>query len=109
GDDVARSGLSVPAKVAQGLSPRAYLYTDRPAYRPGHDVQLKGVVREVVDGQYSNVLKATYRLEVTDARGRPFVARPVTLTEFGTFAERIALEDGAPVGTYRVRLFQPGR
>jgi TolA-binding protein len=109
GDDVAGSDLGVPDKVSQGLSPRAYLYTDRPAYRPGHDVQLKGVVREVVDGQYSNVPKATYRLEVTDARGRPFVAKPVTLTEFGTFAERIALDDRAPVGTYRVRLFQPGK
>ena len=28
--------------LAQGLSARAYLYTDRPAYRPGHDVELRG-------------------------------------------------------------------
>ena len=42
GADVAGSGLGVPDKVAQGLTPRAYLYTDRPAYRPGQQVALRG-------------------------------------------------------------------
>ena len=47
GRDVAGSGLGVPEQVAQGLSARAYIYTDRPAYRPGQEVALRGVVREV--------------------------------------------------------------
>ncbi len=55
GGNVAGSGLSLPEKVAQGITARAYLYTDRPAYRPGQDVALRGVVREVVDGQYANI------------------------------------------------------
>ena len=55
-----------PSKVAQGLTPRAYLYTDRPAYRPGQEVALRGVVREVKDGQYANVPRADLSL-----RGRP--------------------------------------
>ena len=38
GPHVAGSGLGVPAQVAQGLTPRAYIYTDRPAYRPGQKV-----------------------------------------------------------------------
>jgi uncharacterized protein YfaS (alpha-2-macroglobulin family)/TolA-binding protein len=109
GDDVAGSGLSVPEKVAQGLSARAYLYTDRPAYRPGHDVELRGVVREVVDGQYANVPGATYSLEVFDSRGRKLINRSLTLSDFGTFHETIPLDPGAPVGSYRVRLSQPGK
>src|SRR4029079_7183805 len=88
---------------------RAYLYTDRPAYRPGNAVELRGVVREVANGQYANVPGATYKLEVTDSRGRPFVARSVKLSDFGTFHEQMALDSGAPVGTYRVRLYQPGK
>ncbi len=44
----------VPNQVAQGLSPRAYIYTDRPAYRPGQKVSVRGVVREVHNGQYAN-------------------------------------------------------
>jgi len=109
GADAAGTSLGELAKVSQGLTPRAYIYTDRPAYRPGQSVELRGVVREVADGQYSNVPKAVYRLEVTDSKGRPFVARPVTLSDFGTFHERLALDDGAPVGTYRVRVYRPGK
>ena len=55
GPHVAGSGLGVPDQVAQGLTPRAYIYTDRPAYRPGHKVSIRGVVREVANGQYANV------------------------------------------------------
>ena len=99
----------MPGTVAQSLSPRAYLYTDRPAYRPGHRVSIRGVVREVENGQYANRPKAVYKLEVTDARGRQIVARPVTLSAFGTFHEQFPLDPGAPVGTYRVRLYQPGK
>src|SRR5262249_40885215 len=43
GADVAGSGLNVPDKVAQGLSARAYLATDRPAYRPGQSVAVRGI------------------------------------------------------------------
>jgi hypothetical protein len=109
GRDVSGSGLDVPGRVAQGLSPRAYLYTDRPAYRPGQEVALRGVVREVRDGQYAHAPGSAYRLEVTDSRGRLIVARAVTLSPFGTFHERLAVDATAPVGTYRVRLFQPGQ
>lgn len=108
GADVAGSGLGMSDKIAQGLTPRAYLYTDRPAYRPGQRVALRGVVREVVDGQYANRPGAEYRLEVTDSRGRRIVARPVTLSNFGTFHEELPLDSGAPVGTYQVRVHQPG-
>ncbi len=109
GGDVAGSEIGIPDKVAQGLTARAYLYTDRPAYRPGSDVELRGVVREVVEGQYANVPGASYKLEVYDARGRKFVDRPVKLSDFGTFHEMIELDETAPVGAYRVRLFQPGK
>jgi len=108
GPDAAGTSLGQTDKVGQGLSPRAYIYTDRPAYRPGQSVGLRGVVREVRGGQYANPPKAAYRLEVTDSKGRPFLSRPVTLSDFGTFHEAVALDAGAPVGTYRVRLSRPG-
>jgi uncharacterized protein YfaS (alpha-2-macroglobulin family)/tetratricopeptide (TPR) repeat protein len=109
GADVAGSGLGVPDRVAQGLTARAYLATDRPAYRPGQAVALRGIVREVKDGQYANVPGAVYRLEVTDSRGRQIVARSVTLSALGTFNDRLPLDEGAPLGTYRIRLYQPGK
>ncbi len=109
GGDAAGSILGVPDKVAQGLTPRAYIYTDRPAYRPGQEVALRGVVREAKDGQYANPAGESYKLEVYDSRGRLLIAREAKLTEFGTFHEGIRLDSSAPVGSYRVRLFKPGR
>lgn len=50
GDHVAGSDPCFPETVSQGLSARAYPYTDRPAYRPGQSVELRGVIREVVNG-----------------------------------------------------------
>ena len=71
---------------------------------------LRGVVREVEDGQYANVPGADLPpgglRQPGPADRRP---RPVTLSEFGTFHERLPLDAGAPVGTYRVRLYQPGK
>ncbi|MGC8640208.1 MAG: MG2 domain-containing protein, partial [Isosphaeraceae bacterium] len=109
GASVAGSGLAVPTKVAQGLTPRAYIYTDRPAYRPGQQVAVRGVIREIASGQYANMPQAAYRFEVADSRGRQIVSRSVTLSDFGTFHETLPLDQGAPVGTYRVRVYQPGK
>jgi uncharacterized protein YfaS (alpha-2-macroglobulin family)/TolA-binding protein len=109
GPHVAGSGLGVPEQVAQGLTPRAYIYTDRPAYRPGQQVGIRGVVREVAAGQYSSVPKAVYRFDVADSRGRLIVARSVELSEFGTFHELVTLDSAAPVGAYQVRVYQPGK
>jgi uncharacterized protein YfaS (alpha-2-macroglobulin family) len=109
GSNIAAIGLAVPGTVSQGVTPRAFIYTDRPAYRPGQQVALRGVVREVKDSQYANVPNTVYKLEVSDSRGRRIVGRPVTLSAFGTFHETLPLDQGAPVGTYRVRLYQPGK
>ncbi len=109
GPHVAGSHLAVPNQVAQGLSPRAYIDTDRPAYRPGQKVSIRGVVREVREGQYANVPGAVYRLEVADSRGRLIVARPVTLSDFGTFHDSVPLDAAAPLGTYRITVSQPGK
>lgn len=108
GPNVAGSGLGLPGSVAQGLSPRAYIASDRPAYRPGQSAEVRGVVREVKDGQYDFAPGSVYRFEVLDSRGRQIVHREVRLSDFGTFHERVTIDEGAPVGSYRVRVFKPG-
>ena len=59
----------------RGSTPRAYIYTDRPAYRPGQEVALRGVVREAKDGQYANpagrVVQAGGLRRPGPAPGRP--------------------------------------
>ena len=109
GADAAGSGLGMPGQVAQGLTPRAYLYTDRPAYRPGQEVAIRGIVREAKDGQYANPSGETYKLDVTDAKGRLLLTRTMVLSAFGTFHESLKLDPGAAVGNYGIRLSRPGQ
>ncbi len=107
GGHVAGTSLATPGAVARGLSPRASLDTDRPVYRPGQTVQIRGVVREVGNGQYVVHPGAGYQFEVADSQGRMIASRNVALSAFGTFHETVGLDPGAPLGDYQVHVFQP--
>jgi len=94
--DIHQPGLS------EGLKPRGYIYTDRPAYRPGQQVYIKGIIRDVVDGSYSVVPDAPYRISILDSQGRLLYSEDVRLSLFGTFHTEMALDGNAPVGEYRI-------
>ncbi|MFN0050915.1 MAG: MG2 domain-containing protein, partial [Planctomycetales bacterium] len=96
-------------QFAVGLSPKGYLYTERPAYRAGQLVHLKGVIRWVADDRYTFKTGEKYQLDVYDARGRVLHTESVALGEFGTFATHFTLPGTAPQGAYRAHLHQPGR
>ena len=85
GPEAVGSGLGLSERVAQGLSPKVYLYTDRPAYRPGQLVEFRGVVRDVVEGAYAFSAGELGKLEVLDPRGRILLARPVKLSNSARF------------------------
>ena len=108
GANAAGSGLGVPDQVSRGLSARAYIDTDRPAYRPGQEVAIRGVIREVEGGQYANPAGQVYKLEVSDSQARLLVSQETTLSPFGTFHAAITIASGAPVGSYRIRVYRPG-
>ena len=110
GPHVAAKGLGIPDTVAQGLNPRAFIYTDRPAYRPGPARRRSAgsSARSRTAGSTGRP-GASYRLEVFDSQGRRIVARDVVLSPFGTFHAELPLDAAAPVGTYRVRVYQPRR
>ncbi|MHB1558687.1 MAG: MG2 domain-containing protein, partial [Isosphaeraceae bacterium] len=106
GPHVAATGLTLSDSVAQGLSPRALIYTDRPAYRPGQRARIRGILRDVKDGRFDPGAGASYRMEVLDSRGRRIVGQAVVLSPFGTFHAEVPLDAAAPVGTYRIRVFR---
>lgn len=96
-------------QFAVGLAPRGYLYSDRPAYRAGQLVHLKGLIRWVENDRYVFKKGEKYQLDVYDARGRVIHTASVLLDDFGGFADHLTLPGSAPQGQYRVHLFQPGR
>ena len=92
---------------AVGLSPIGWIYTDRPAYRAGELVNLKGIVRWVADDRFTFKEGEAYQLEVFDPRGRTIQTTQVKLNRFGTFATSFLLPDSVPQGSCSVRVFQP--
>ena len=82
-----------------------HLYTDRPIYRPGETVFLKGVVRDEDDASYSLPdADQTYTVTIRDASSEQLPAMTVRASELGTFAVEFDLGAEAPTGTYRVSL-----
>lgn len=94
---------------AVGLSPRGYLYTDRPAYRSGQLVNIKGIVRWVDQDQFTFKAGEKFRLDIYDARGRTVRSEEVALNAFGTVNHNLILPDTAPQGQYRVCLHRSSR
>jgi hypothetical protein len=88
--------------VAKGLTDRGYLYTDRPAYRAGDLVHVRGCVRQVSDDRYTVPTGRKYRLQAFDPRNRLLREEEVTLGQFGTFHAHFPLPQTSPQGEYRV-------
>ena len=87
--------------VAQGLADKGYLYSDRPAYRAGQMVHLRGCLRRAADDAYAIDKGKAYTLEVFDARNRLVRQEKVSLSEFGSFHVHFVLPTGSPQGQYR--------
>jgi len=92
---------------AVGLTPRGYLFTDRPAYRAGQLVNIKGIVRWVDRDQFTFKAGEKFQLDVYDARSRLIHSKEVALNGYGTIAGNLLLPESAPQGNYRVHLHQP--
>ncbi|MGQ9575090.1 MAG: tetratricopeptide repeat protein [Thermoguttaceae bacterium] len=87
--------------LAQGLSDKGYLYTDRPAYRAGDLVHLRGLLRRAAEDTYVIDKGKTYTLEVFDGRNRLVYQTSVALGEFGSFSADFTLPPESPQGQYR--------
>ncbi len=86
----------------------AFLYTDRPIYRPGQTVYFKGVVRQDDDGRFRLSDFEAIPVVIRDAQNNEVFRQELPLTEFGTFFGQIKLDDEAPLGEYVVEASVPG-
>lgn len=90
-----------------GKGVRAYIYTDRPVYRPGDTVQFKGILREFSIG-YGTPSNKPISIQVTNWFGRTVVpsVSATPLNDQGTFSGSFALPagDNIPTGPHMVLL-----
>src|SRR6185503_6900787 len=81
-----------------------YIYTDRPIYRPNHNVFFKGILRTLDDkGQYRQLKTGSVNVSVKDPNDALLLEQEVRLSSNGTFAGEVALGEEAPLGTYQIQ------
>lgn len=78
-----------------------FLFTERGVYKPGDVVHLKGIARNLNENQSTLPAGKKVTIKVSDARAREIFNKSVTLSDYGSFAEEIAVPAGS-LGKYRV-------
>ncbi len=79
-----------------------YIYTDRPVYRPTHQVDFKGVVRARSGGKFSLDVPGPLTVEVTDPNQKTIYQQKLDLSPFGTFHGTLTLGALSSLGTYGI-------
>jgi uncharacterized protein YfaS (alpha-2-macroglobulin family) len=82
---------------------RVYLYTDRPIYRPGQDVFVKGLDRVGYDGNWQMLAGQKTDITIKNNKGEVVYKDNVTISNFGTFTTHFTLDSGAALGTYSIQ------
>ena len=82
----------------------AYIYTERPVYRPGHTVYYRAILRERQERGYQVPAPAEYSVEVQDADGNPVHRERKTSSPMGTLSGEFKVPAAAPLGNYSVQL-----
>ncbi len=106
---LAATGLDDGPAVAAGFQSKAYVYTDRPIYRPGQHVDWRAVFLEAGGGAYAPPRARKGQVSVRDARGQTLFEDEVTSSAFGAFAGGFDLDEASPLGTWHVQIQVPNQ
>jgi alpha-2-macroglobulin len=87
-----------------GYSPKGYVYTDRPIYRPGHTVHYKGIIREVLNGAYIGPKSNKVRVRIFDGQSRILVQEDLKLNSFGSLSGQLVLGREVALGSYTIEV-----
>jgi len=79
-----------------------YVYTDRPVYRPGQEVQFSAVLRTFTGGEVTNLPGKACSIEIRDARDEQVLKTDLTTSKFGSLHGDFTLGDEPPLGMYRI-------
>jgi len=78
----------------------AYLYTDRPIYRPNQEVFFKGIVRQEEDVKFSLPTEDFINVEIEDSLGNIVLDKKLEINSNGSFNGKLDLDEEAETGRY---------
>ena len=82
----------------------AYVFTDRPVYRPGHAVNFAAMLRRSIDGKYENLKDEYVTVQIRDPKGTVIFDEAMETDGTGALDARITLGEEPPLGRYRINL-----
>jgi alpha-2-macroglobulin len=85
-----------------GPQTEAYLYTDRPIYRPGQTVSYKAILREAYNGRYTPAGLESVPITIFDQNNNIVVEENLIPSAFGTVHGQYSLSESAQPGTYQI-------
>ena len=88
--------------VAHGLADKGYIYTDRPAYRAGQLVHVRGCLRHAADDAYTIEKDKKYTVEVFDAATGCSARSRSSSTPSAASTPTSSCPPTSPQGQYRV-------
>ncbi len=81
---------------------KVYSYTDRPVYRPGQTVRIRGIVRSTENVGYSIPKIKDLKVIIRDPRGNELSKFTASLSEYGSYSSEFKIGDELPLGWYNI-------
>ncbi len=92
---------------APSNQPTAYIYTERPLYRPGQPVYFKGILRLDDDLDYSLPEVTKVKVRISSYKEKVY-EEELDLSSFGSFDGKLLLDPEAALGYYTIEASLPG-
>ena len=86
----------------------AYLYTDRPIYRPGQTMYFRAVARQAYNGRYTIPDRSNLPLALVDEMAQEIASFDLPLSAFGTAHGQFVLPEDLVPGYYRLESKEAG-
>ena len=90
------------SEPVKGLT--AFIYTDKPIYRPGHTVNIKGVLRLWSGDAIAPFDRKQVEVSVTDPNDKVIFRQNADVDEFGSVLASLTLPRGLALGYYRISI-----
>ncbi|HEY4107157.1 MAG TPA: MG2 domain-containing protein, partial [Polyangiaceae bacterium] len=95
--------LSVPIDLSGRKRTYGLIFTERGIYRPGDEVQVKGIVRRELASGNANPAGEELSLLLRSPDSEELQKQTVKLSRFGTFAARFKVPESGHLGSWQVQ------